>query len=108
MRSAEVPRVADDEPVFEAPFAAQWIAATGNRTNFLVIAPVGDDVNAVRREAARANPFGHAIADHDIGLRGAQRAVAQPRESATERALDEGQAEQCRDYRVAVLLPGHE
>src|SRR2546421_492601 len=73
MGPAEIARIADDEPVFEAPFATQGIVATGNRANCLVVAPVRDDLDARRREAARAEPFGHAVADHDIDLGGVQR-----------------------------------
>src|SRR5260370_42062571 len=73
--SAEIAGIADDEPVCQSPFTAQVIVERRYRPDLFVIAPVRDDPDPFRRDAALAEDLRHAFADHDIDGGRAQRGV---------------------------------
>jgi hypothetical protein len=59
----------------------------------------------IRGDAARAQDFRHALADHDIGLCRAQGRVAQSEKRAAGRTAHQRHAEPHRDLGIKVLQP---
>src|SRR5215469_5729003 len=63
----EIPRIANNEPVPEPPFAPQRIVEWCQRPDFLVVAPVWYDPDPFRRDVARAEDLGHGFPHYHIG-----------------------------------------
>jgi hypothetical protein len=106
--SAEISRVSDDELVCEPPLPTQWIVRVRNGRNLLIIAPIMDDVDAVRGHAAGDDPLRHAMPHDHIGRGRFQRSVAQVGEALAQRASKQRNAQLNRDFGVEVLQPVHE
>jgi hypothetical protein len=63
--SAEISRVTNHKFAFQPPRPTKWIILGEDDTNLVILAPVGDEVETLRRSAARQYTFSHAITyDH--------------------------------------------
>src|SRR5215813_5846038 len=105
---AQVSRVADDELAVESPLPPQYIVTVADRRDLFIVAPVRDDVYAVRRHPPLHHLFRHQASKNYVGRRCSQRTISQGRQALTDRTSQKWNAELDGYLRKKVLQPVHE
>src|SRR6516162_7931463 len=102
MRSAEIARIAEDELAGQAPCLPQSVFRLRDGPDYLVMTPIGNDMNAGGRRAQGLNLARHQIANNDRGFGLAQGAIAQRYQTRSDRAAHERHPEFDGGFRINI------
>ena len=105
MGTAEITGIADDKLVLELPQFAQSIFLVGDRSNFYIIRPVMNHLDAVRCYSAFYQSFRHAFSDHHINCGRFEGAVAPIRNAICERSFKQRDTEFDGYFGINILQP---